>query len=59
MTPGITGWWQTVSRNDAKYESGERQSLELFYVRNRSLKIDVKVFFETFRAMFGKHASGK
>ena len=59
MTSGITGWWQTVSRNDAKYESGERQSLELFYVRNRSLKIDVKVFFETFRAMFGKHASGK
>ena len=59
MMPGITGWWQTVSRNGAKYESGERQSLELFYVRNRSLKIDVKVFFETFRAMFGKHASGK
>lgn len=59
MTPGITGWWQTVSRNDAKYEDGERQNLELFYVRNRSLRIDVKVFFETFRAMFGKHASGK
>lgn len=59
MTPGITGWWQTVSRNDAKYEDGERQALELFYVRNRSLKIDIKVFFETFRAMFGKHASGK
>lgn len=59
MTPGITGWWQTVSRNDAKYEDGERQELELFYVRNRSARIDVKVFFETFRAMFGKHASGK
>lgn len=59
MTPGITGWWQTVSRNDAKYEDGERQELELFYVRNRSLSIDIKVFFETFRAMFGKDASGK
>lgn len=58
VTPGITGWWQTVSRNDAKYEDGERQSLELFYVRNRSAKIDVKVFFETFSAMFGKNASG-
>lgn len=59
VTPGITGWWQTVSRNDAKYEDGERQNLELFYVRNRSPRIDVKIFFETFRAMFGKHASGK
>lgn len=59
VTPGITGWWQTVSRNDAKYEDGERQSLELFYVRNRSAKIDLKVFFETFSAMFGKNASGK
>lgn len=59
VTPGITGWWQTISRNDAKYEDGERQSLELFYVRNRSMKIDIKVFFETFRAMFGNNASGK
>lgn len=59
MTPGITGWWQTVSRNDAKYEDGERQELELFYVRNRSARIDIKVFFDTFRAMFGKNASGK
>ena len=59
VTPGITGWWQTVSRNDAKYEDGERQRLELFYIRNRSLKLDVKVFFETFRAMFGKDATGR
>lgn len=59
MTPGITGWWQTVSRNDAKYEDGERQELELFYVRNRSAKIDVKIFFDTFKAMFGSHATGK
>lgn len=58
VTPGITGWWQTVSRNDAKYEDGERQNLELFYVRNRSARIDIKVFFETFSAMFGKNASG-
>lgn len=59
VTPGITGWWQTMSRNDAKYEDGERQELELFYVRNRSAKIDIRIFFETFRAMFGKNASGK
>lgn len=59
VTPGITGWWQTISRNDAKYEDGERQGLELYYIRNRSLRIDTKIFFETFRAMFGNNASGR
>lgn len=59
ITPGITGWWQTVSRNDAKYEDGERQDLELYYIRNRRPKIDIKVFFDTFSAMFGNNATGK
>lgn len=58
-TPGITGWWQTGSRNDATYEDGERQELELFYIRNRGARIDIKIFFNTFKVMFGKHASGK
>lgn len=59
ITPGITGWWQTVSRNDAKYEDGQRQDFELYYVRNRGPRIDMKIFFDTFGAMFGKHGTGK
>ena len=50
--PGITGWWQVVSRNDATWEDGNRQALELFYVRHQSLSLDVRVFARTFSAMF-------
>lgn len=54
VKPGITGWWQVQARNDATYEDGSRQELELYYVRNASLAMDAKVFFETFKAMFGR-----
>ena len=51
MRPGITGWWQVTARNDATYETGERQKLELYYVEHASLALDAKVFFRTFGAM--------
>ncbi|MCI8469264.1 MAG: sugar transferase [Eggerthellaceae bacterium] len=49
--PGITGWWQVTARNDATWADGERQLLELFYVRHASLPLDVRVFVRTFKAM--------
>lgn len=51
---GITGWWQVTSRNDATYENGERQELELFYVRNACVALDWKVFLGTFATIFRK-----
>lgn len=51
--PGITGWWQVTDRNDATWENGERQMLELFYVRHASLALDLRIFVRTFKAMFG------
>lgn len=51
VRPGITGWWQVTDRNDATWENGRRQELELEYVRNQSLAMDVRVFFRTFSAM--------
>lgn len=52
--PGITGWWQATERNEATYENGRRQELELFYVRNASLKLDAAVFFKTIGAIVGQ-----
>ena len=52
--PGITGWWQVQARNDATYGDGSRQELELYYVRNASIAMDMRVFFGTFGAMLGR-----
>lgn len=38
--PEITGWWQVAERNNATWENGNRQMLELFYVRHTSLALD-------------------
>ena len=51
---GITGLWQASKRNDATFESGERQKIELEYVRGAGLRLDVHCFFGTFGAMFGR-----
>ena len=45
--PGLTGYWQAYARNDATYESGERQEMELYYVNHRSLWLDIKILFKT------------
>lgn len=49
--PGITGYWQTHGRGDSTYESGERQRLELYYVRHQSLGLDIKVLLETVKVV--------
>lgn len=51
---GITGLWQATSRNGASFESGERQRIELEYVRNAGFRMDTRCFFSTFGAMFGR-----
>ena len=52
MRPGITGWWQVSARNDATYADGSRQQMELYYVRNASAALDLRVFLGTFKAIF-------
>ncbi|WP_165173590.1 sugar transferase [Adlercreutzia sp. ZJ242] len=49
---GITGLWQVGSRNDATFENGERQVLELGYARGVSLRLDAEVAARTLGAMF-------
>ena len=47
VKPGLTGYWQAYARNNATYESGERQKMEMFYVDNNSLCMDIKILFKT------------
>ena len=54
VRPGITGLWQTTARNGATWESGERQRIELEYVRNRGFAMDARVFLATFGAILGR-----
>lgn len=51
VKPGITGWWQVTERNAATWKNGDRQMLELFYVRHASLALDFRIFVRTFKAM--------
>lgn len=56
---GVTGAWQAGPRNEASFENGERQAIELGFARHASLGEDVRVFGSTFGAMFGKRRSGR
>lgn len=55
--PGLTGYWQAYARNDATYVTGERQKMELFYVRNAGIKLDLKIIFATFGAVLRKRGA--
>ena len=47
VKPGLTGYWQAYARNNATYESGERQQMEMYYVDHCSLLLDIKIIFKT------------
>lgn len=49
VTPGLTGYWAANGRSCTSYE--QRMQMELFYIDNLSLKMDVKVFFKTIEAV--------
>jgi len=51
VKPGLTGFWQAYGRSNVTYESGKRQAMELYYVRNRSFVLDIKIFFQTIVAV--------
>ena len=49
--PGLTGLWQARGRSNVTYEDGRRQALELQYVSQRSLWLDIKILFWTVGAV--------
>lgn len=52
VKPGLTGYWQVNGRSNTTYE--ERMEMELYYVDNCSLWLDIKIFFKTFITVFKK-----
>lgn len=52
VRPGLTGYWATHGRSNIDYE--ERIKMELYYVKNMSVWMDVKIIFLTaFQILFG------
>lgn len=52
VPPGISGWWQVTDRNNATYQTGERQRLELEYLVKRSLQFDAEIVLKTLGVIF-------
>jgi lipopolysaccharide/colanic/teichoic acid biosynthesis glycosyltransferase len=53
IRPGLTGWWQVMGRNNLSFE--ERTRLDLYYVFNWSLWLDLFIFIKTFWAILFQH----
>ena len=49
VKPGMTGLWQVNGRADLDY--AERVKLDMHYIRNYTIWVDLKVLFDTFRAV--------
>jgi len=52
MRPGITGWAQVNGRNSLTWP--EKIELDLWYIENWSLWLDLKILWKTFFTMFKK-----
>ena len=52
VTPGLTGYWQVNGRNDTDFK--ERLKLDEKYIKIRSLKLDMIIFFKTFKKLIDR-----
>ena len=50
VRPGITGLWQVSGRSDVTYE--ERVRLDMHYIRNWTIWLDIQLLFQTIPAVF-------
>ena len=49
--PGLTGYWQVSGRSDVSFQ--KRLELERYYSRHSGFKMDIKIFFKTFKVVLG------
>jgi exopolysaccharide biosynthesis polyprenyl glycosylphosphotransferase len=52
LKPGITGLWQISGRSDLSF--GERVKLDIYYVENWTLWLDIKILLRTVAVVFGR-----
>ena len=52
VLPGMTGYWQ-VHRTSANSDASMRE-MDLYYVRHRSVGLDVRLIFRTFMVVFDR-----
>lgn len=55
VKPGLTGYWAANGRSDTTY--AQRVQMELYYIDNMSLKMDLKIFFKTIIAVLKKEGA--
>jgi undecaprenyl-phosphate galactose phosphotransferase len=55
VNPGITGLWQVSGRNDIDYD--ERVQLDVWYVRNWSIELDIEILIKTIMVVIGRKGS--
>lgn len=55
VKPGLTGYWQANGRSDTTYE--ERVAMDMYYIDNMSLWLDIKIIFKTALSVFKKEGA--
>lgn len=55
VRPGITGLWQVSGRSDVSYE--DRVRLDMYYIRNWSIWLDLQLLLRTIPAVFWGHGA--
>jgi exopolysaccharide biosynthesis polyprenyl glycosylphosphotransferase len=55
VRPGLTGLWQVSGRSDISYE--DRVRLDMFYIRNYSIWLDIQLIVQTIPVVLGGHGA--
>jgi len=55
VKPGVTGYWQVSGRSNVVYP--DRVDIELYYVYNKSILLDIKILFKTILIVLNKNGA--
>ena len=55
VKPGLTGFWAANGRSHTTYT--RRRAMEIYYVKNRSVLLDLKIIFKTFLSVFKREGA--